>query len=115
MSLIKTYRSHTLAAAGLALAATALLAPTASAAPVTGTSSAAVSVSEASQAKFGIQKLWHATVQCQIVRISDNNVVGYDRADGTGNTEQAAVTDAARNIPVPSGHYKRHCDTKRIW
>jgi len=62
-----------------------------------------------------VMKTWHATVQCQIVRISDNNVVRYERADGTGNTEQAAINDAARNIPVPQGHYKRHCDAKRTW
>jgi hypothetical protein len=60
-------------------------------------------------------KTYHATVQCQIVRISDNNVVAYDRADGEGNTEQDAINDAARNINVPPGHYKRHCDAKRIW
>ena len=115
MSLLKTYRSRTLAAAGLALAASALLAPTASAAPTTATSSATASVSVPGQAKFGVQRTWHATVQCQIVRISDNHVVKYDRADGTGNTEQAAINDAARNIDVPAGHYKRHCDAKRTW
>ncbi len=69
----------------------------------------------ATKTEIGIQRVWHATVQCQIVRISDNNVVRYDRADGTGNTEEKAVQDAARNIPVPQGHYKRHCDTKRTW
>ncbi|GAA3137885.1 hypothetical protein GCM10010466_30980 [Planomonospora alba] len=77
--------------------------------------SAAGAPAAAPVAEAGILKVWHATVQCQIVRISDNNVVGYDRADGTGNTQEAAVQDAARNIPVPQGHYKRHCDTKRIW
>nr|WP_202510570.1 hypothetical protein [Streptomyces sp. SID5643] len=63
----------------------------------------------------GILRTWHATVQCQIVRISDNNVVGYDRADGTGNSQQAAINDAKKNVPVPANHYKRHCDAKRVW
>jgi hypothetical protein len=62
-----------------------------------------------------IAKTWNATVQCQIVRISDNNAIGYDRADGSGNTQQDAINNAARNINVPEGHYKRHCDAKRIW
>ncbi|MEV6419882.1 hypothetical protein [Streptomyces sp. NPDC051662] len=64
---------------------------------------------------ISIQRTWHATVQCQIVRISDNNVVGYDRADGSGNSKQAAINDAKRNVPVPPNHYKRHCDAKRVW
>jgi hypothetical protein len=60
-------------------------------------------------------RTWHATVQCQIIRISDNNAVGYERADGIGNSQQNAILDAQRNIPVPQGHYKRHCDTKRLY
>lgn len=60
-------------------------------------------------------RTWHATVQCQIVRISDNNVIGYDRADGTGNSKENAILDAKKNVPVPAGHYKRHCDAKRVW
>lgn len=62
-----------------------------------------------------IQRTWHATVQCHIVRISDNNVVGVDRGTGSGNSKEAAIHDAERNVPVPQGHYKRHCDPKRIW
>ncbi|MDI3388681.1 hypothetical protein QIS99_21090 [Streptomyces sp. B-S-A8] len=62
-----------------------------------------------------VTRTWHATVQCQIVRIRDNNVVGYDRADGSGNTKEKAKKAAERNIDVPSGHYKRHCDVKRYW
>ena len=65
--------------------------------------------------EIGVRKTWHATVQCHIVRISDNHVIGYDRADGVGNTKDKAITDAERNVPVPHGHYKRHCDPKRIW
>ncbi|MGY3681706.1 hypothetical protein [Streptomyces sp. TE33382] len=94
--------SSALVAGAMALALGGLVTPTAFAAP-------------ASAAPVGIMKLWHATVQCQIVRISDNNAIRYDRADGTGNTEKAAIDDAARNIPVPAGHYKRHCDAKRTW
>ncbi|MFC7815181.1 MULTISPECIES: hypothetical protein [unclassified Streptomyces] len=45
----------------------------------------------------------------------DNNVVGYDRADGSGKSKEEAIKDAKRNVPVPSGHYKRHCDAKRVW
>lgn len=93
-----------------------LVAPVASAATV---SAGAVSAGTPSLARptsdAGILRTWHATVQCQIVRIRDNNVVGYARADGSGNTEQAAIIDAERNIPVPQGHYKRHCDAKRTW
>ncbi|MFB7912966.1 hypothetical protein [Streptomyces sp. NPDC056061] len=102
---MKTLR-RTIAVGVMALALGAL-APTASAVP--GTARTTVT------REFAVMKTWHATVQCQIVRISDNHVVGYDRADGTGNTEQAAINDAARNIPVPAGHYKRHCDAKRTW
>ncbi|MEE1786407.1 hypothetical protein PUR71_26400 [Streptomyces sp. SP17BM10] len=91
---------------------TALLAFGAFAAPA---ASAAPSTTSTQAAELGILRVWHATVQCQIVRISDNNVVGYERADGTGNTVQDAVNDAARNVNVPQGHYKRHCDTKRTW
>lgn len=63
----------------------------------------------------GISKTWHVTVQCHIVRISDNNVVGYERADGSGNTKTKALNNAKRNVPVPEGHRKRHCDAKRWW
>lgn len=62
-----------------------------------------------------VRRTWHATVQCQIVRISDNHVVGYERGDGVGNSRQNAINDAKRNVPVPPGHYKRHCDAKRVW
>ncbi|MGW4561594.1 hypothetical protein ACWEN3_04000 [Streptomyces sp. NPDC004561] len=99
---MKTLR-RTLVAGAMALAIGGIVAPVASATTMSHT------------AEAGIQRIWHATVQCQIVRISDNHVVGYERADGTGNTEQAAINDAARNIPVPAGHYKRHCDAKRTW
>ncbi|MET9431087.1 MULTISPECIES: hypothetical protein [unclassified Streptomyces] len=107
---MKTFRPlhRTLVAATLALTLGGLLAPAASATPAAPAAPAPVG---------GIQvlKTWHATVQCQIVRISDNNVVGYERADGTGNSKEAAIHDAQRNVPVPQGHYKRHCDTKRVW
>ncbi|GAA1231540.1 hypothetical protein GCM10009676_13190 [Prauserella halophila] len=63
----------------------------------------------------GITKIWHVTVQCHIVRISDNHVVGYERADGSGNTKTKALNNAKRNVPVPEGHRKRHCDAKRWW
>jgi hypothetical protein len=69
----------------------------------------------APQSGITIQRTWHATVQCQIVRISDNNVVRYERGTGSGNSEQNAINDAKRNVPVPDGHYKRHCDVKRLW
>ncbi|MBT2398835.1 hypothetical protein [Streptomyces sp. ISL-100] len=95
-----------LAVGAMTLALGGLLAPAASAGTMT---------QDAPRAETGIQRTWHATVQCQIVRISDNNVVKVERADGTGNTQEKAVQDAARNVPVPQGHYKRHCDTKRIW
>ncbi|MFF2330186.1 MULTISPECIES: hypothetical protein [unclassified Streptomyces] len=108
---MKTLR-RTFAVGVLALTLGGLVAPTASAAP---TATPAGAAQAAVTHGFGVMKTWHATVQCQIVRISDNNVVKYDRADGTGNTEQAAINDAARNIPVPPGHYKRHCDAKRTW
>ncbi|MEU9621681.1 MULTISPECIES: hypothetical protein [unclassified Streptomyces] len=98
---------RTLTIGVMALTFGGLVAPAASAA--VGPAPAAVT------REISVMKTWHATVQCQIVRISDNNVVGYERADGTGNTEQAAINDAARNIPVPPGHYKRHCDAKRTW
>ncbi|MEU3214468.1 hypothetical protein [Streptomyces sp. NPDC006971] len=98
---------RTLAVGAMALTLTGFVIPAASAVP--GTARPAVT------REISVMKTWHATVQCQIVRISDNHVVGYDRADGTGNTEQAAINDAARNIPVPAGHYKRHCDAKRTW
>jgi hypothetical protein len=97
---------RTLAVAAMTVALGGLVAPVAS----VGTASAAPPASEA-----GVLKTWHATVQCQIVRISDNNVVGYERADGTGNTKEAAIKDAKSNVPVPPGHYKRHCDAKRVW
>ncbi|MFI5493470.1 hypothetical protein [Actinoplanes sp. NPDC051859] len=96
-----------------AFAFTGLSAPAAMAAPATA-STGAVSDAAAS-ADLSILRTWHATVQCQIVRISDNNVIRYDRADGSGNTKEAAKQDAERNIPVPQGHYKRHCDVKRMW
>ncbi|MGW2561994.1 hypothetical protein ACWCXB_22625 [Streptomyces sp. NPDC001514] len=67
------------------------------------------------QGGISIQRTWHAEVQCQIKRISDDHVVGYDRGTGSGNSKDAAIKDAKRNVPVPPGHYKRHCDTKRIW
>lgn len=97
--------SSALLAGAMALAFCGLAAPTAS----------AVSGAPATSAAVGIMKVWHATVQCQIVRIRDNHAIRYERADGTGNTEKAAIDDAARNIPVPAGHYKRHCDAKRTW
>ncbi|SCK48575.1 hypothetical protein [Streptomyces sp. WMMB 322] len=77
--------------------------------------SAAGSSYEAVPHSAGILRTWHATVQCQIVRIKDNNVVGYDRADGTGNSREKAIKAAKANVPVPKGHYKRHCDAKRVW
>ncbi|WP_431034448.1 hypothetical protein ACQYWQ_12220 [Streptomyces sp. P6-2-1] len=92
----------------LALALTGLLAPAAAATPTT--SPAAVGVAAAP-----VPRTWHATVQCQIVRIRDNNVTHYERADGTGNSKEAAINDAKRNVHVPAGHYKRHCDAKRVW
>ncbi|MEU9759601.1 hypothetical protein [Streptomyces sp. NPDC047985] len=98
---------RTLAVGVMALTFAGFAIPAASALP--GTARAAVA------RDISVMKTWHATVQCQIVRISDNHVIGYDRADGTGKTEQAAINDAARNIPVPAGHYKRHCDAKRTW
>ncbi|MEE1737294.1 hypothetical protein PUR49_12405 [Streptomyces sp. BE147] len=103
--------SSVLVAGAMALALGGLVTPTAPAAPAAPTASAVPGAS----ASVGIMRVWHATVQCQIVRISDNNAIRYDRADGTGNTEKAAIDDAARNIPVPAGHYKRHCDAKRTW
>lgn len=90
-----------LIASALALSIGGLIAPTASA--------------DTDIASVSVLRTWHATVQCQIVRISDNNVVGYDRADGKGNSKEAAINDAKRNVPVPEGHYKRHCDAKRVW
>lgn len=102
---MKTLR-RTLAVGVMALTFAGFAIPAASAVP--GTAPAAAH-------GISVMKTWHATVQCQIVRIRDNNVIGYDRADGTGNTEQAAINDAARNIRVPAGHYKRHCDAKRTW
>lgn len=42
---------------------------------------------------------------CHLVRIRDNNVVGY--VTGQGRTRSAALADA--NSSVPPGHYKRHC------
>lgn len=95
-----------LVACSLVLALGGVLAPTASAAEVAPTAPDSASAPT---------RIYHVTRQCQIVRISDNNVVGYQRADGSGNTEQAAVLAADRNIPVPPGHYKRHCQTKRVW
>jgi hypothetical protein len=92
----------------LALALAGLFTPAAVAAPpapLSGTVAAAAPV----------PRTWHATVQCQIVRISDNNVTHYERANGTGNSKEAAINDAKRNINVPAGHYKRHCDAKRVW
>ncbi|MFI9625597.1 hypothetical protein [Streptomyces sp. NPDC052042] len=103
---MKTVR-RALAVGAIALTFAGLAISAASAVPGTARTAVARDVS--------VMKTWHATVQCQIVRISDNNAVRYDRADGTGNTEQAAVNDAARNIRVPAGHYKRHCDAKRTW
>jgi hypothetical protein len=82
---------------------------------VAPSASAAGSPHEAVVQGAGIQRTWHATVQCQIVRISDNHVVGYDRADGTGNSKENAIKAAKANVPVPHGHYKRHCDAKRVW
>ncbi|MCX4970336.1 hypothetical protein OHA98_37370 [Streptomyces sp. NBC_00654] len=105
--------SSVLVAGAMALALGGLVTPAASA-PAAPTAPTASAVPGASAA-VGIMRVWHATVQCQIVRISDNNAIRYDRADGTGNTEKAAIDDAARNIPVPAGHYKRHCDAKRTW
>ncbi|WP_326835139.1 hypothetical protein VSH64_09470 [Amycolatopsis rhabdoformis] len=52
--------------------------------------------------------------QCQIVRISDNHVLGYNRTYGKGNTERPPST-MPPNIPVPSADYNHHCDAKRIW
>ncbi|MFE0021269.1 hypothetical protein [Amycolatopsis sp. NPDC059021] len=95
-----------LIAGALALAIGGLAAPAASA----GTLAPA-----APETGAGILKTWHATVQCQIVRISDNHVTGYERADGVGKTREDAIKDAKRNVPVPQGHYKRHCDAKRTW
>lgn len=43
--------------------------------------------------------------RCQLVRIRDNNVVGY--VTGSGKTRNEAL--AAANASVPLGHYKRHC------
>ncbi|MGW1145058.1 hypothetical protein ACWD6I_08340 [Streptomyces sp. NPDC002454] len=102
---MKTLR-RTIVAGAVVLMAGGLAAPVAS---------AAVDTRADRVHEVGIQRTWYATVQCQIVRISDNHVVKYDRADGSGNTKEKAVNDAARNIPVPAGHYKRHCDTKRVW
>ncbi|MER5987304.1 hypothetical protein [Streptomyces sp. NPDC001787] len=109
--------SSVLVAGAMALALGGLVTPTASAAPTAPAAPAAPTASAVpgASASVGIMRVWHATVQCQIVRISDNNAIRYDRADGTGNTEKAAIDDAARNIPVPAGHYKRHCDAKRTW
>lgn len=42
---------------------------------------------------------------CHLVRIRDNNVVGY--VTGQGRTSREALADANSN--VPRGHYKRHC------
>ncbi|GGQ96144.1 hypothetical protein GCM10010168_09700 [Actinoplanes ianthinogenes] len=92
-----------------AFAFTGIGAPAAMASTTTSAGAAAAATD------VSILRTYHATVQCQIVRISDNNVVAYERADGSGNTEQAAKLDAERNIPVPQGHYKRHCDVKRRW
>ncbi|QPP06101.1 hypothetical protein G4Z16_06490 [Streptomyces bathyalis] len=82
---------------------------------VAPSASAAGSSHEVAAHSAGILRTWHATVQCQIVRISDNNVVGYDRADGSGNSKENAIKAAKANVPVPQGHYKRHCDAKRVW
>lgn len=58
---------------------------------------------------------FHVTRQCDIVRISENSSIRKERADGVGNNIKNAEKDADRNVPVPPGHYKRHCQTKRIW
>lgn len=102
---MKTLR-RVLVPAAMALALGGLVAPAAS---------AAGSPDEVVAHSAGILRTWHATVQCQIVRISDNNVVGYDRADGIGNSRENAIKAAKANVPVPPGHYKRHCDAKRVW
>lgn len=96
-----------LVAASLVLALGGLVAPVAAASDSVQVASASATVAPT--------RIWHATRQCQIVRISDNHVVGYERADGTGNSQEAAVKAADRNIQVPQGHYKRHCQTKRIY
>jgi hypothetical protein len=102
-------------AAVIAIAAFAFTGIGAPAAMASTATTSTGTVSAAASDDVSILKTYHATVQCQIVRLSDNNVVGYDRADGTGNTKEAAKQDAERNIPVPLGHYKRHCDVKRMW
>ncbi|MFF4605280.1 hypothetical protein ACFY12_21420 [Streptomyces sp. NPDC001339] len=102
---MKTLR-RTLVAGAAVLALGGVAAPAAS----------ANTINQAAPASgVAVMKTWHATVQCQIIRISDNNAIGYERADGTGNTKEKAIIDAERNIPVPQGHYKRHCDAKRTW
>ncbi|MEU8568911.1 hypothetical protein AB0C51_11205 [Streptomyces pathocidini] len=103
---MKTLR-RALVAGTMALALGGVVVPAASAATA-GTQPAPLG-------GISVQKTWHATVQCQIVRIRDNHVVGYDRADGSGNSKQDAINDAKANVPVPAGHYKRHCDVKRLW
>ncbi|WP_448070781.1 hypothetical protein [Georgenia yuyongxinii] len=54
---------------------------------------------------------YSATVKCQLVRISDNNVIGYVIGYGSGSTSAIAVkyATADANSKVPLGHYKRHC------
>jgi hypothetical protein len=102
-------------AAVIAIAAFAFTGIGAPAAMASTATTSAGAGSAAASTDVSVLRTYHATVQCQIVRISDNHVVGYDRADGSGNTKEAAAADAKRNIPVPQGHYPRHCDVKRQW
>ena len=108
-----TYREESVKALRRGIAATTVvLALGGLAAPA---AAAAEQAAGAPSSSVAVMRTWHATVQCQIVRISDNNAIRYERADGSGNTKEKAKKAAERNIHVPKGHYKRHCDVKRYW
>jgi len=100
-------RTLSLIGTGLAMIAVSLFCtPMAAAARVSHLSSA-------TQVSDG--RTWHATVRCQLVRISDNNALTYATGNGIVPSPQLAVLSAKQNVQVPPGYYKGHCQTVGVW